>query len=418
MGTRALDGRLLPVDGNMPSDGRTDAGSDQTVTTTRVQAWSRVNRNDPKAAPEAIRSHEDGTMTNDHFHRPRLPGLAGTLAALLLLATGCDRPGGTPLQGSAEAKAFRVRIVKPARKEIVRKIHLPATARARFEVTLYAKATGFVKTVLKDRGDRVEKGEVIATLEVPEMNLELEHARASFALEDTTLKRLEGIRKIEKTAVTDQDLDLARAKRAMAEASQKRLQALLDYTEIRAPFSGVVTERFVDPGAFVQQARIVALVDPSVIRVNVDIPESEARYSKVGTEADVQFDALDGAPIHAAISRTATSLDPVARVMRVEIDVPNPDLRILPGMFGHASLGVERKPNVLVVSAKSVVQQRNRSFVFVDAGGTVKKTEVTLGTTDGEWCEACTGLTGDEEVIIPEGQALVDGASVTTGGTP
>jgi RND family efflux transporter MFP subunit len=346
-------------------------------------------------------------------------GFAGALAALLLLGTACDRPGGTPLLGSPEAKVLRVRITRPVRQEIVRKIQLPATAKAQFEVILYAKATGFVKTVLKDRGDRVKAGEIIATLEVPEMILELEHARASFALEDTTLKRLEGIRKVEKSAVTDQDLDLARAKRAMAEASHKRLQALLDYTEIRAPFSGVVTERYVDPGTFVQQARIVALIDPSVIRVNVDIPESEARFAKVGTEADIRFDALDGPPMRARISRMATALDPMARAMRVEIDVQNPDFRILPGMFAHASLGMERKADALVVPAKSILQQQDRSYVFVNAGGTAKKRKVTLGTADGDWCETRSGLSGDEAIILSDGQILVDGAAVQTmEGTP
>jgi RND family efflux transporter MFP subunit len=337
---------------------------------------------------------------------------AAPLALLLALMSACDRPGGTPVLGSQEAKVIRVRACKPVRHEIVRNIRLPATARANYEVTLYAKATGFVKSIPKDRGDRVKAGEIIATLEVPEMVLELEHARASFAMDDTTLKRLEGIRKLEKTAVTEQDLDLARAKRAMAEATLKRLQALLDYAEIRAPFDGVVTERFVDPGAFVQLAKIVALVDPSVIRVMVDVPEPEARFAQVGTPAEIQFDALGSKPISAKISRIATTLDPVARAMRVEIDVPNPDYRILPGMFAHAKLGVERKPNVLVVPAKSVIQQQDRSYVYLCSGGVAKKLEITLGTMDGEWCEARSGLTGDELVILPEGQVLMDGTSI------
>ena len=354
----------------------------------------------------------------NHEHR-KLRLLCPALGVLMGLLASCDRPGGSPVLGSPETKVLRVRVVKPIRHELVRRIQLPATARAQYDVTLYAKATGFVKSIVKDRGDRVKAGEVIATLEVPEMVLELDHARASFAMEDTTLKRLEGIRKVEKTAVPDQDLDLAKAKRAMAEASYKKLQALLDYTEIRAPFAGVVTERFVDPGAFVQQAKIVALVDPSVIRVVVDVPETEVRFVQVGTEAEIRFDALEGKPVQAKVSRTATALDAVARAMRVEIDVPNPDYHILPGMFAHARLGMERKHNALVVSAKSIVQQQDRSYVYLSTGGIAKKHQITLGTTDGEWCEACSGLTGDESVIVPEGQTLVDGAAVQiTEGTP
>src|SRR6187549_1121012 len=131
--------------------------------------------------------------------------------ALILLgcAQGCNRA--SEAASSPIDPAVRVKTIKPARQDIVRKVVLPATVRADSEVTLYAKATGFLKTLTKDRGDKVKAGELIAVLEIPEMLSEIAHARASFALEETTLKRLEAIRKVEKSAVTDQDLDLSRA---------------------------------------------------------------------------------------------------------------------------------------------------------------------------------------------------------------
>ncbi len=339
---------------------------------------------------------------------------AAALAALLLaMVAGCDRPGGASASGATPPRTTRVRIVHASRHEVVRRVQLPATVRAQFEVTLYAKATGFIKTIVKDRGDRVKAGEVIATLDVPELVLELEHARASCEMEETTLRRLEAIRKVEKTAVTDQDLDLARAKRAMGQATLKRLQTLLDYAEIRAPFAGTVTDRYVDPGAFVQQARIVSLVDASVVRVLLDVPEAEVRFAAAGAESDVRFDALPGSPVHARVSRSAGALDPVSRTMRVEIDVPNPDHHILPGMFARVDLGVERHLNALVVPTRAVVTQQDHAFVFVNAGGMVRKVAITLGSEDGDWCEACAGLSGDEAIIVPEGQILVDGMPVT-----
>jgi RND family efflux transporter MFP subunit len=146
--------------------------------------------------------------------------------------------------------------------------------------------------------------------------------------------------------------------------------------------------------------------------VVVDVPESESGFSSVGTEADVRFDALPGAPVRAKVSRTSTALDPVARSMRIEIDVPNPDARILPGMFAHVTLGVERRPNVLVVPLRTILRQQDGSYVFVQSGGAAKKHAVKIGTSDGEWCEACSGLTGDESVIVPEGQILADGTLV------
>jgi RND family efflux transporter MFP subunit len=344
--------------------------------------------------------------------KPLSPKPALLLVLLPVLLSGCDRTGGTPAAGPPAARVTRVKMVRPARHDVVRRIQLPATVRARFEVTLYAKATGFVKSITKDRGDRVKAGEVIAALEVPEMILELEHARASAAMEDTTLRRLEAIRKIEKTAVTDQDYDLAQARRTMAESTLKRLQTLLNYAEIRAPFDGYVTERFVDPGAFVQQAKIVSIVDASTVRIVVDVPEAEARFASVGAEAEVRFDALPGGSIHSKVARSSAALDPLSRTMRVELDVTNTDLRILPGMFAHVDLGVERHLQALVVPFRAIIVEQEHSFVFVNVAGTAKRVAVTTGAEDGDWLEACAGLTGDESIILPDGQLIVDGMQV------
>jgi RND family efflux transporter MFP subunit len=300
-------------------------------------------------------------------------------------------------------------VVKPTRQDIIRRIVLPATVRADLEVTLFSKVTGYLKEITKDRGDRVKAGELIAILEIPEMISEIDHARASYALDETTFKRLEAIRKVERTAVTDQDIEVARAKRDMSLATLKKLETLQSYTEIRAPFSGSVTERFVDPGAFVQQGKIVSMVDTSKVRVLVDIPESEVPRATVGVVAEIQFDALPGKVFRAAISRSAGSLDPILRTMRIEIDVPNPNSTILPGMFGRVALDVDHHPHSLVVPASAVLLQQDRAFVFVEAGGRIKKVLVTPGTEDGPWWEIQKGLTGDESVILPEGRTLVEG---------
>jgi membrane fusion protein, multidrug efflux system len=338
-------------------------------------------------------------------------GIEAVAGALLLLAAGCGKTVESA-SGSAVPAALRVRAVKPARQDLVRKILLPASVRADSEVTLYAKATGFLKSLTKDRGDKVKAGELIAVLEIPEMLSEIAHARASFALEDTTLKRLESIRKIEKSAVTDQDLDLARAKRDMAEATLKRLETLRGYTEIRAPFDGSVTERYADPGAFIQQSKLLSIVDISKVRVLLDVPESEVRFSPLGTEARVHLDALPGNTLTGKVSRISGALDPVTRTMRVEIDLPNPGTLIYPGMFARVELGVERHPNVLVIPGKAVATSQDKAFVFVNFDGKAKRIAVTLGARDGEWWEARTGLTGEEMIIVPEGRTLTEGMAV------
>jgi RND family efflux transporter MFP subunit len=333
------------------------------------------------------------------------------LAAMVPLTEGCGKPAASPTSG-IEPSAVRVRAVKAARQDLVRRIMLPATVRPESEVTLYAKATGFLKSLSKDRGDRVKTGELIAVLEIPEMLSEIAHARASFALDETTLKRLESIRKIEKSAVTDQDLDLAHAKRDMSEATLKRLETLRTYTEIRAPFDGTVTERYADPGAFIQQGKLVSIIDASKVRVVVDIPESEVRFSLPGTEARIHLDALPARKLLGKISRSSGVLDTVSRTMKVEIDLPNSESDIYPGMFARVELGLERHPNVLAIPSKAIGSSHDKSFVFVTLGGKVKKIAVTVGTQDGDWCEARTGLTGEELIILPDGRTLIDGMAV------
>jgi RND family efflux transporter MFP subunit len=341
--------------------------------------------------------------------------VAAPLAAVLLASVvGCDRSVSSASGSVPETRtAVRVKTVKPTRQEFARKVTLPASVRADAEVTLYAKVTGYLKTITKDRGDRVKAGELIALLEIPEMTSEIAHAKASFAIEESTCKRLEAIRKAEKSAVTDQDLDLAHAKRDMAEATLKRLETMKGYTEIRAPFDGSVTERFADPGAFIQQSKIVSVVDTSKVRVLVDVPEAEVRFAQTGTQATVRFDALPGKTVKASISRSAGALDPILRTMRIELDIPNPESGIYPGMFARVELGVERRPNAIVIPSKAVTVLQNRSFVFVNLGGTAKKVSVTVGTADGDWCEASSGLTGEELIILPEGKTVTEGMAVT-----
>ncbi len=361
---------------------------------------------------------------NSRFHaplpRPRpgawLPALLGLALAAPL--SGCDRSVGSASGSTTvETRAVSLKTIKPSRHEVARKVLLPASVRADAEVTLYAKVTGYLKTITKDRGDRVRAGELIAVLEIPEMNSEIAHARASFAIEESTCKRLEAIRKAEKSAVTDQDLDLAHAKCDMAAATLKRLETMKAYTEIHAPFDGSVTERFVDPGAFLQQGKLLSIIDATKVRVIVDVPEAEVRFAQVGTPAEVRFDALPGKEIKASVSRTAGSLDPILRTMRVEIDVTNPDSRIYPGMYSRVELAVERRPNVLVIPSRAVAVLQNHPFVFVDRAGTAKKVAVTLGMTDGDWSEVSSGLSGDETILLPDGKNLVDGMAVAAEGT-
>jgi RND family efflux transporter MFP subunit len=262
----------------------------------------------------------------------------------------------------------------------------PATVQAFFSTDLYAKESGYALRVDADIGDHVKAGQVLAVVDNPELQMQLVKAeaavqqsnaalevskrrltgmRADLTLQQVTLKRQEQL--FAGKAVTNQQIDEQRAKEtvstatlevgradiALAEANLQaaiaekgRLQALLEYTKIVAPFDGVVTRRFINPGDLVQAAISTRPTTPlftcqkiDVVRVFADVPEASATAIRQGLPAEVRLYGPTAQTISGTVTRTATSLDAATRTMRVEIDLPNPEEKLLPGMYAQVSFG-------------------------------------------------------------------------------
>ena len=340
------------------------------------------------------------------------PGALGpsTHAMAVLLASCTQEPANV---APPSAKPLVVQIAKAEPGDIIRRIRLPGSLRANQEVRLHAKANGFVKTITKDRGDGVKAGEVVATLEIPELATDLDSARALFAIADSTVKRLEKIRAADVGAVPEQDLEVERAKRAAAEATRKRVEAMIAYTEIKAPFDGVITERHVDLGALVQQGAIVTLIDRSKLRLIVDVPEAEVRFVLVGSLADVTLEAIPGKVFPMAVKRTANRLDADSRTLRIELESEPGDPAMAPGMYAAVALALERHRDVLCVPAKSLAMEQGKPCVYTLVDGKAHKAPVTTGIGDGMRTEIASGLANGDFVIIPPGPGLVrDGLAV------
>jgi hypothetical protein len=214
----------------------------------------------------------------------------------------------------------------------------------------------------------VQSGELIALLEIPEMVSEIAHARASFAIEESTCKRLEAIRKAEKSAVTDQDLDLAHAKRDMAEATLRRLETMKSYTEIRAPFDGSVTERFADPAPSSSSRRSSrSSTRPKCAswwtfpKPKCDSPDRHRGEHPLRRPSGQEHQSDHFPPGGRPRSDPPHDAD---RTRRSE-----PKRAILPGMFARVEPGGRAPPNVIVIPAKAVTISQNHSFVFINLGG-------------------------------------------------
>jgi len=374
-------------------------------------------------------------------------GLGMLAAAGVWLVASCSTPmRAAPEPAENQAAPVAVECSRPERGTIVRSIEMAASLEPYQEAVLYAKVSGYLQSIRVDRGDRVRQGDLLARLEIPEMDDEIRHveaqlsqaeadvqrARAEIRLQEVTAKRLEAILAEEPGATTPQEVDLAQEKLSVAQAAaaaaaarveviraeRGRLETMLDYGTITAPFDGIVTERYVDPGALVtagtqsRPAPILKLVQASSLRLMVDVPDTEVSFVEVGKPARLRVDALPDREFQGQVSRFSRALDPRSRTMRTEVLIPNPDGALAPGMFGRISLDLERRENVMTLAPSMVHFQKQKAFVFLAQDGVARRVEVVPGADDGNKIEITAGLSGREAVIAQAGEAIADGTPI------
>jgi membrane fusion protein (multidrug efflux system) len=396
--------------------------------------------------PKTVSTHVDGGLR-------RYLMMAGVTAPLALAIAGCSSAKGeAPVSDPKSAPAVLVETATPTRGDVTRRIDVVATLDPWEEAVLYAKTSGYLKSIAVDRGDRVRRDQVLAVLDIPEVNDEykriaaeqqreqadVEKARADVHLQELTLRRLQAVQAEEPGATTPQaideasgKLDAARSAAAAADAhlaataaERDRLATLLAYGRILAPFDGVVTERFVDPGALVtagtqsKPTSIVRIVNASRLRAMVDVPERDVASLGVGRSARLRVDAFPDRTFVATVSRFSRALDPKTRTMRTEILVENTDGVLAPGMFGRISLDLERRANVLTLTPAGLHFQKDQAYVFVADHDRARRLDVQLGADDGTRVEIVSGLAGGEPIIVKTSEPLTDGTPITTAQAP
>lgn len=328
----------------------------------------------------------------------------------------------------AEApKPVEVKVTRPVRGAIVRYVSLPGSIRAHQQATLCAKVPGYLKSIAVDKGDKVQAGQALGEIEVPELLADLAKYKAELKVAEIESTRLTAAREKAPDLVTPQSVDDARGKVEIARAKLERTETLLRYARITAPFSGVVTARFVDPGAFIpaatggsaaQTAALVTIADFNTVRAQVAVPEVEAALVREGQRVKVSVEALPGKTFEAKVSRQSYALDDASKTMLVEADLPNPDLALRPGMHATIKVGVETHTDALLIPAESLVMEKVNAFAFVADGGKAKKTAIKIGFNDGFKVEVLSGLTGSEAVILTGKVTLTDGAAVSAKEAP
>jgi membrane fusion protein, multidrug efflux system len=319
------------------------------------------------------------------------------------------------------AAPVEVKVARPARGEIIRYVALPGSIRANQQATLYAKVPGYLKSIAVDKGDKVQAGQALVEIEVPELLADLAKYKAELKIAEIDFKRVSAARDKAPDLVTPQSVDDAAGKWEIAKANLERIETLLLYSRLTAPFSGVVTMRYVDPGAFIpaatsgsaaQTAALVTIMDFNIVRVQVALPELEASLAREGQPVKVAVEGLPGKMFEGKISRLSCALDDATRTMLIEADLANPDLALRPGMYAAVKLGVEKHSDALTIPIEALVIEKVNAFAFVASDGKARKTAIKIGFNDGAKVEVLDGLLGSEAVILVGKLALADGQAV------
>jgi len=330
-----------------------------------------------------------------------------------------------------EAAVPVVSVVTPTRSEPGFELLLPGNVQAFTEAPIYARTSGYVKAWYVDIGGAVRKGQKLADIESPEVDQQLQEARASLgtakANEDLaaiTANRLRPL--VETMAISRQEYDNAvgalaarKADTQAAQANVRRLEELVSFEKIEAPFDGVITARntdvgqLVDAGSGAPARELFRIATTAVLRLYVQVPEASSGFATPGTSVDVTLAEHPGKRFEGKIARTAGAIDPATRTLRVEVDLANKSDEILPGAYAqvHLKFPTETRPLMVPVSAL-LFRSEGPRIATVDSSNHAVLVPVQLGRDYGTQIEIASGLSPDSRVINSPPDSLVEGQEV------
>lgn len=300
-----------------------------------------------------------------------------------------------------------------------REIKLPATTRGFDETEIYAKVPGYLSKILVDKGDRVRKGQLLAVIESPETDQQVRNAKASYRLARVTNHRNQIL--VRKGVISPQSADESKAAMLQAKATLDQLEAVQSYERITAPFDGIITARNVDPGHLIPEATsstatadaILMIARMSPLRVYSYVPQNLALFIRNGDKATLYFNEYPAEKFVGTITRHPEALSPDSRTMLVEVDLPNRDKKLYPGMYGTADFVVKVPAGVPLVPDDALIFRDNKTFVPIVRDDRLKLVPVTLGYDNGVEVEITSGdIRADDVVALNVGQAARDGARV------
>ncbi len=312
-------------------------------------------------------------------------------------------------------KTQTVEVVHPQNRSFIAEILISGTAQPNQKVTLFAMESGVLSQIRKDIGDKVKTGETIAILNNPELVQQKIKFEAELQAKQSVYDRLNAVYKKTPALTTIQMLENTRADYLVAKANLDAINNRIGFLTIKAPFSGTITQRFVDKGSLLQNGMnqsnpmgIVELQDTNPIRLTIPVPESDAVAISEGMDVQITFPELSGKTYNAKVSRTANALDANSKTMQVEIDLKNDDGKILSGMYAKALIQINSRKNIVSLPILSKIRYNNEDFVLVVDNGVVKRIPVKIGLSDKDYFEVLNDEINLESQVIINGKGLVN----------
>jgi membrane fusion protein (multidrug efflux system) len=386
---------------------------------------------------------------------PAKPGKI-RVAALVLLAAACVTAGfffaylprreqtamlARDTRSSFEA-APSVEVVTPKAAPSLHPITLPASLQPLAETVLYPRANGYIDRVSADIGDRVKEGQLLALIETPELDQQLDQARAQLLQVRASLGQAEARRDYAKTSLrryqqlrpagvaSQQELDekaadervseanvgAAAASVEVSQADVRRLMQLKSFARVTAPFAGIITLRSVERGSLVSAGNSTPLFKLSAtdpMRVFIQVPQALAAAVRPGAKANVTLREYAGRTFEGTVTRAAGALDPTTRTMLTEVRLPNPNNELLAGMYAEASLALAGSHVVFELPATTLFNDaQGLRVAVVEASGEIHFRSVVLERDVGATVQIASGLRGDERVVKLASAALNEGSKV------
>lgn len=384
-------------------------------------------------------SDDLGTTEN---RKPAAKAPWRTLLIILVLVAGmlaCAVVNGVSARAKATSALQRetlsmtvptVAVVHPKLTNAAEEVVLPGNMQAFIDTPIWARASGYLKRWNVDIGARAKQGQLLAEIEAPEVDQQLQQARADLNTAEANLKlsqvtaeryvglfRTDSVSKQEvDNTVGDQAAKTATVKAAQANVS--RLEKLVGYEKVFAPFDGVITARNTDIGALVDAGsntpgkELFHLASTATLRVYVSVPEAYSRASKPGVPAYLTLNEFPGRQFHGTIVRNSEAIDPSSRTLLVEVDVKNSTGELLPGSYVSVHLKLPSKVQAVVVPSNTLLFRSEGLRIAVVRDNRVHLTPVVLGHDYGDEVEVISGLHPDDAAVVNPSDSIADGESI------